>query len=65
MLEKGHTTGVTMGTDYLATQAELVNSQENGLEHNHYALVSVLEVQRSLISFLFNVNRLLVYKLFS
>ena len=44
LLEKGLDIAVTMGTDYLAIQAELVNSQENGVEHNQHALVSVLHI---------------------
>ena len=34
-----------MGIDYLTVQVELVNSQENGLEHNQHALVSVIIVK--------------------
>ena len=41
MLEKVHTTDVTMGTDYLDLHIELVCCQANGVEPNQRALVSI------------------------
>ena len=42
LLEEVHTTGVTLGIDYLDFHIKLVCCLGNGVEHNQHAFVGIL-----------------------
>ena len=50
MLERGHTTTVTMDMNYLALSAELVSYLVIGVEHNQYVSVSINLGHKLLVS---------------
>ena len=52
LLEEVHTTGVTLGIDYLDLRIELAGCLGNGVEHNQHALVSSMIPKLSFTSIL-------------